>query len=187
MNDQLRNIFLEEIKTHCEMTILRVSDANSFMQKIDNIAATEFRERITIIKKFFFSLSTFVGHAAMVSKILWPSNPSSYDRGLFLRQFLELPEDHIISEKKLRNHLEHYDERLDRWFAQSPQHNYATDNLGSLTSIQGIAKTDIFRHYDPRERIFWFWGESYNMQEYVNGLIQIQNVVRNKVNSYENR
>ena len=47
----------------------------------------------------------------------------------------------------LRTHLEHFDERLDRWHERSEHHNYADFVIGPKEStITGLEETDMFRH-----------------------------------------
>jgi hypothetical protein len=57
--------------------------------------------------------------AANVSRLFWP--PRETARGERLRALSGLPERHGLSDRTLRNHIEHLDERLDVWTAQSPR------------------------------------------------------------------
>jgi hypothetical protein len=55
-----------------------------------------------------------------VSKIFWPHRNAA-ERGTRLRTLAGLPERHPLADRRLRNHIEHMDERLDEWTAQSPR------------------------------------------------------------------
>lgn len=55
-----------------------------------------------------------------VSKISWPHRNAS-ERGTRLRTLVGLPERHPLADRSLRNHIEHMDERLDDWTAESPR------------------------------------------------------------------
>jgi len=70
----------------------------------------------------FQCADSIVYHAAAVSRFLW--SPGSRDkalrrrsesRGAILRSSLAIPADHPIKSRTLRDHLEHFDERLDEW------------------------------------------------------------------------
>lgn len=51
-----------------------------------------------------------------VSKILWPPAKTDKMRGEKLRQILNVEKDNLLSERKFRNHFEHYDSRLEEFF-----------------------------------------------------------------------
>ena len=57
--------------------------------------------------------------AANVSRLFWP--PRNTARGNHLRLLTGLPKIHGLSDRTLRNHIEHLDERLDEWTAISPR------------------------------------------------------------------
>lgn len=57
--------------------------------------------------------------AANVSRLFWP--PSNKARGKRLRLLTGLPDTHGLADRRLRNHIEHMDERLDDWTANSPR------------------------------------------------------------------
>ena len=55
--------------------------------------------------------------AANVSKILWPPRPESAPRGAALRALLAIDGNNALSDRKFRNHFEHYDERIEDWLS----------------------------------------------------------------------
>jgi hypothetical protein len=57
--------------------------------------------------------------AANVSRLFWP--PRNADRGAYLRAITGIADDHGLSDRTLRNHIEHIDERLDEWTETSPR------------------------------------------------------------------
>lgn len=57
--------------------------------------------------------------SASVSRLFWP--PRNTVRGSHLRSLTGLPTTHSLSDRTLRNHIEHVDERLDAWTAVSPR------------------------------------------------------------------
>lgn len=62
--------------------------------------------------------------AANVSKIFWPPDKPSSEVKLrcnHLRSLTGLPVAHGLTSRTLRNHVEHIDERLDRWTRNSPR------------------------------------------------------------------
>jgi hypothetical protein len=66
----------------------------------------------------FRQLQSIMGFAGNVSKMLWPDPGSkiahlSRNRGERLRKLLGISDDPVIKSRKVRNHYEHMDERLD--------------------------------------------------------------------------
>jgi hypothetical protein len=54
-----------------------------------------------------------------------------------------------LRDARMRNNFEHFDERLDQWWAKSPNHNYIDMNIGPA-SIFGAGRLAIFRSFNPR-------------------------------------
>jgi hypothetical protein len=61
------------------------------------------------------SIQSILISAANISKILWP-NKKFNDRGERLRKMLSISDDNILRDRTFRNHFEHYDERIEKWF-----------------------------------------------------------------------
>src|SRR5579862_3776447 len=70
----------------------------------------------------FFHIQAFLVAAANVSKLLWPSG--NRKRGNELRRLLSVTEDSPIANRTLRNHFEHFDERIDSWTTKSKHHMF---------------------------------------------------------------
>lgn len=68
----------------------------------------------------------------------------------------------------IRNHLEHYDERLERWWQESTDHNHIDRIVGPSTMIDAdFHELDWFRHFDPQSGTLIFWGEQYDLEALV--------------------
>ena len=130
----------------------------------------------------FRELQAFVSCAASLSRLLWPpaikdaqKNIRARLRGDGLRAALGVIEPHVLQDRSLRNHLEHFDERLDDWAETSRDHNIVDLMIGPKGAIAGdaIEDTDIFRQYDPTTKRFIFRGEEFDLQAIVYGVEQI--------------
>lgn len=59
---------------------------------------------------------------ANLSRVLWSArNAVSRARASELRGLCNLPDEHALDNRDLRNHIEHTDERLDLWLADGPR------------------------------------------------------------------
>ena len=133
--------------------------------------------------EFFREAGDFLQHTSATSRLLWPPGSSdkmrrerANDRGDHLRISLGIQGDHVLRSRRLRDHLEHYDQRIDDWAETSPNKNIVDNMIGPRSTIGGdaIKDTDIMRLYDPSTKKFVFRGESFDVQELVNGVIYIR-------------
>jgi hypothetical protein len=166
MDNFLEQIYLEQAKQECEACFVAVKAFNTALE----------RERS---EDPFAHASAFVHHAAAVSRIFWP--PGSRDkharqrahrRGETLRKALLIPTNHPVQERTLRDHFEHFDERLDDWAERSKNRNIVGKLLGPRSAIGGdaIQDEDIIHHYDPATKIYVFRGEKFDVQALAAGL-----------------
>lgn len=121
-------------------------------------------------------------HAAAISRIFWP--PGCRDkkkkaiaqrRGQALRDELGIKSGHPVQKRTLRDHFEHFDERLDDWAENSRNRNIIGRLFGPRDGVGGdaIDDSDIIHHYDPSTKIYSFRGESFDVQNLVSGINDI--------------
>ena len=129
---------------------------------------------------FFRELHGFLSHAAAISRLLWPPRERDAQararadaRGEYLRTVLNVDDTHVLHNRALRNHLEHFDVRLDTW-AQETTHGAMIDmNVGPIAMFlggPGIGPGDLVRNFDPSTRVFSFRGDEFNVQDLVTGV-----------------
>jgi len=162
MDNYLKRVFINEVNNQCRFAIfafnnIRISSTNLKLELINNYIP-------------FYYIHSFLTHTGNLSKILWP-NPNDeklQSRGEVLRQELNIIEDLYIKNRKFRNHIEHYDERIDRWAESSERRNFADMNImSSLNVILGIDPKDFFRTFNPEEMIFYFNHDEYHLVQAV--------------------
>jgi hypothetical protein len=95
-------------------------------------------------------------------------------RGAELRQALGLLDEHPLKSRKLRDHLEHFDERLDAWAVSSASRNFVQDCIGPAGAISGLDPTDQMRWFDPATDRILFRGEAFELRSMVEGLEEIR-------------
>jgi hypothetical protein len=143
----LLRVHQRQITHQCHAAINAVQEANA------SLAANN--QEI-----FWASMQNFLAAAANISKACWGAGGKLATERLPLRHSLAVADDSALASTGLRNHLEHYDERLDRWYRNSFRRNYADFIIGPCaTAIAGLDDTDIFRFFDPEAKEVIF-GES---------------------------
>ena len=84
-------------------------------------------------------------------------------KGGKLRSILEIDNGNILEERKLRNHFEHYDERIDDWFKTNKSAVYIDSKIEPFEpGISGF-KQFAHREYNPLTREFIFRGEKFDI------------------------
>jgi hypothetical protein len=90
----------------------------------------------------FDSIRMALQFSANLSKVFWPAARSAkkiVERGQRLRTLTGIPDEHPLKSRELRNHIEHMDERLDTWTAESPRPFLAVEGV----YVDGLAARDI--------------------------------------------
>ena len=111
----------DEIFLH--FALVEVAGALKALDEVERLAAVriEIKPRITRREGgYIFEAVRWALHrAGSASRVFWP--PRNRARGAQMRRLVGLPEDHGLKDRRLRDHIEHLDERLDLWTAESPR------------------------------------------------------------------
>lgn len=169
MEPFLRQIYLGEIYVQCDYALRAVKVFNAALERQD-------------IAELFRAAHSFLTHVSNVSRLLWPPwerEKAKWEktkrRGEELRNILGLPDDHLLKDRKLRDHLEHYDTRLDAWADSSPHRIYVDRVVGPRGIVGGdaVQDSDIMRHFDPTTLKFIFRGEEFEFQPIATAIEQV--------------
>jgi len=174
VDDFLRRIYLSELLRQAENALAAIVQLNNVLAA-DNLLAIQ---RVDGVLR---SLDDFLGDAARMRLMLWPSSKAAEERGAALRADLGIDDSHPLKNASLRHHLEHFDERIDAWAKESPNRIYVDRNLGPRNMIGGVDSKDIIRHYVPEEHIYIFRGEEFDIQELVTGVDALIPIIRRRL------
>jgi len=143
--------------------------------KIAELAA----KRLSAIKDNFdqvevwSSIQSILVAAGNVSKIFWPQKEYEV-RGKRLRELLKVDDNNILSDRSLRNHFEHYDDRIEKWFEGESSAVYSDLAVDPFKSIWGNVPTNHHRAYDPLTQTLTFRGESFDLAAVLKELKEIR-------------
>jgi hypothetical protein len=123
----------------------------------------------------FFAVQGFMTSTSNISRLLWPNRIKAKRRGEELRKALGLPNEHPLCSDQFHNFWEFSDERIDDWIKNSRGHQIAFDFLGPKSALSGRTPKDehIYRLYDPESRVFYYRGETFNLQEVASHVAEI--------------
>lgn len=110
----------------------------------------------------WYCVENMLNATANIAKALWGSGGKRNDPRQRLRESLGIADASPLRITTMRNHFQHFDERIDRWWKQSTQHNYVDMNIGF--SVQGVDARDVFRTYFPQTGEVRFGGETFDLR-----------------------
>ena len=109
----------------------------------------------------FSSIHSFLSHCAMVSKMLAADDGATPQKTI--GDILGISGSFPIHNRKFRNNLEHYDERLKRWIGQyGTGATIGTYNVGPKSAFK-IPNIIYISHYDPSKKTFTFVNEDFDL------------------------
>lgn len=150
MDTFLLRVFQEQARFQCECYMDGHVQLN---------AALENRGPMEI----FIALQNMLSAGANLSKVLWGSGGKLIEERRPIRESIGASDEMELRQVTLRNHFEHMDERIDRWWKESEHHHMADMNIGSAQIFGGFADIDSFRQFDPQSGQLIFWGQSFNI------------------------
>lgn len=188
MDNHLEKIYLGQVQQELNACFAAIESFNSAIQQCYDSAIETGDDPFT-------HAMTLVHRAAAASRIFWPpkgrksSEQRSQNRGEHLQKALMIDKDHPISSRTLRDHFEHFDERLDQWAEESKNRNIILRFLGPRSAVGGsaLADGDIIFHFDPATNIFAFRGQKFDLQELANGVVDLNSKVQERLNLIQTR
>lgn len=112
----------------------------------------------------WIGVQTFITGAGNLAKLFWGQAGRHTVARTALRESLAVEDDSPLKGVTLRNHFEHYDERIDRWWVESENHMYLDRHTGDLDSVNGFTDVEKFRVFDPIKDAVFFWGRQYDLR-----------------------
>lgn len=165
MELMLMRMFQRQVADQCKVTLHGASLLDFGLQKTDQDA-------------IWIAAQVLLTGAANTSKALWGGGRERERHKISaerepLRRSLQVEDSSPLNDVRMRNNFEHYDERLDTWWKESPQRNHLDRFLGPPESVGGLNDIDRFRVYDPTTHDIVFWGERFNVQAIVTAVDEL--------------
>ena len=120
------------------------------------------------------SIQSILVAAGNVSKILWPPSKNRKSRGEKLRRLLNIDKNNILANRNLRNHFEHYDDRIETWFDSQSSGVYIDLEFDPFKPTKWQLPKSSHRSYNQVDRIVTFRGETLDLKEVLNALEKIR-------------
>src|SRR5437588_834485 len=185
MDARLLKIFQMQIWTQCRFALLALDDFRVQLADADagreraglkyadlsklgheqmDAAAVEISMDWAV--RTWYPVQAFLSAVANISKALWGQGGKLSSERAALRASLGVQDASPIRSTTMRNHFDHFDERLDEWWKVSTNHVYIDLSFGDMAGAitgQGLGTQDFFRSFDPATGNLVFWGQIYNV------------------------
>lgn len=145
--------------------------------KFAEIAAHQLTNTTDFVETWAAIQSILVA-TANISKILWPVRQQNKARGECLRELLGVDEDNLLSDRTFRNHFEHYDERIEKWFENNNSAVYMDSAIDSFEPTPFSLPKFYHRSYNPMTKMLSFRGESMDLAAILTELAKIREKCR---------
>jgi hypothetical protein len=116
--ERVLNLFKLEVRTQARYGLTALNDLRQALDALRPSRAQDEQIQTQLMDRIWYSIHGFLSAAGNMSKLLWPSRRAEADaaaRRTALRRDLQVEEDSPLASRVLRNHFEHFDERLDAW------------------------------------------------------------------------
>jgi hypothetical protein len=166
MHVALLRLFQRQIKFQCDCVLIAAQELDKALAHKDFTA-------------FFCAIQSLLGSAANISKALWSvrKTKNALAARAPLRASLQITDASPLNPRNMRDNYEHFDERLDKWWEQSKNHNFMDMGLMARKAIQGFAEIERFRAYDPATGDLTFWGDDLSLLTLVDEIRHIYPIV----------
>jgi len=158
------DFYIQEAIAQAEYALMAYGEYEKFMDAADT-------------KLVFYHLHHFVLHVTNIDKLIFPKTNNF--RLEILKSIQEKVKIETSSIRKLRNHLEHFDERLDNYVKNYKGQAFFDCNI--VTGCKGFPEKDFLRAIDGKT--YKFYGENFDLTEIHSHLPPLIKALKNVQNS----
>ncbi len=168
MGLMLLRVFQRQIADQCEFALTAADD-------------------MTAMRNPWYAAQNLLAAVANISKALWGQTSTHEKHRKPLRDSLGVIEPSALRVRTMRNHWEHFDERLDEWWRDSPTHYIIDSNIAPGPMIGGmiggpgaasINQLDVFRNFNSATGELTFWGDTFSVPAIVQELQRLYPVAK---------
>jgi hypothetical protein len=116
------------------------------------------------VHRFLEQLQNLIVHAAALSRYFWPVRDEQHEwRGSQLREAFKIKDDSPLRSRELRNAIEHFDERLDKYVEGGLVGHIIPEHVGFALETGGVP-VHHFRAYYVDTGVFELLGRRFDIQ-----------------------
>jgi hypothetical protein len=167
--------YVEQVRQQCQFVVMAHADLRAASARHQQALATwkramrerdwteaapHARARDDATRELWYAAQALMTAIANIDKALWLKRNGSEKGREPVRAALGVKDDSTSTEvaREIRNHLEHYDDNINRWAKSSE--GLKIEVVGATPVITGHTDKVLWRGYDPAADVISFWGLS---------------------------
>ena len=174
--------YIESIRFNCDAAMNSIEYVAEFIN-MTNETKGQYEMNSESQVKILDHLQNIILHAGALSKYFWAVKDGEHKlhkkRGQTLRSHFNLNENSPLKDKKLRNHLEHFDENLDNYLWEKPIVGVVIPEFVGVEAKDDGVPIHFFRAFFIDTGEFKTLGVRYEIQPIVDELYKIYGVLNN--------
>lgn len=168
--------YIESMLFNCNSAVRSVHRVNAvFSQYHEGVTEQEWDSFPT--HAILNELQNVVLQGAALSRYLWPVRNCHAERGAFLRKKLNIEDSNPLKARDLRNAIEHFDERLDKYLSDELVGNILPEYVGTRPSDSGVPG-HFFRAYFSDSRVFRLLDGEYEMDPLITEISRLTDALQ---------
>jgi hypothetical protein len=113
------------------------------------------------------SVESLLNAAASIARVCWGQRGDLAEAREAVRAYIGIDDLSPLKSVDMRNHFQHFDERIDRWWAESESRSFIDKVSGHDIEVITGDPLNAFRILDFRTMEVVFWGERFSLQALV--------------------
>lgn len=167
--------YIESMLINTRTAISALTEANFLLALVDGNDDIEAYVQDEILNK----IQEIIIHGAALSRYFWPSR-KEIDihrlRGERLRTAFKMDDHSPLRNRSLRDHLEHFDEKLDKHLTQEPMGYFFPKYVGPAPS-DNEPPHHLFRAYFTDTGVFQILYKKYELEPLVNEIYRLSDLL----------
>jgi hypothetical protein len=161
MDRRLLRVFQQQVALQSEAVIVAAGHLNNALAEHVPF------ERADTMRAAWIAIQNLLTSAGNVSKALWGQGGRLATQREPLRASLGVDDASAFRNVLMRNHFEHYDERVDRWWAESEDRHHLDLGFQDGGEIVMQQPLNSFRVLELQTLKVVFWGERFELRPIV--------------------
>ncbi|WP_314324208.1 hypothetical protein [Paenarthrobacter ilicis] len=185
LSSQLVWIFEQELLFQTRQVLRTIEPMNAFLTSDDETKDVE---------GFWFCINSALNAMASIGNVLWPAQDRKYLgagdqrsssklRAKLLREEIGVSDESVLTLHDVRNGFAHYDERVDRWYAQSENKIFIDLCISGNNGISGTSDITYARHFNTDTKVISVFGVSLNIETALQEVVDLNRLVEKHSNS----
>ena len=175
--------YIESLLWHTNSALNAIKEVGDWIEYVieDNPKALDLPK-----EELFQKLQLIIQHAGSISKFLWPIRKGEKGlhkkRGRKLRASLSINDDSALKSRELRDHIEHFDEKLDVYLTSNFVGEFIPQDVRFYFPISEIP-LHIFKGFYINPRIFVLLGNKYELIPIVKEIEKVHDILTECANN----